>query len=162
MWIWPYTSFGKQKFLEGQAFLCTNKTSISMWSSLPGQCWDNPYSLQTQILLPLIFPRPLFLQSPSFSSTPSISLSMKVFQSMYKYAWNDPLLKIALCAHVPPAATSFFVLLQDKTALMSFLLPTVSTSLLPIKLFYWIMKSYEHTGKDNNLMNTHRTDSIQP
>ena len=40
-------------------------------------------------------------------------------------------------------------------------LPTFCSSLLPVNLLYWMMKSSEHTEKDSNLMNTHPTSFIQ-
>ena len=81
-----HTSLGKQKLSEGQACICTNKTSTPAVSTLSLHLSAMTTRRQTpalskQILLSLVFPRPSFLGLSCFLyCTGNFSLAMKVFQ----------------------------------------------------------------------------------
>lgn len=156
-----YTSLGK-KLSEGQACLCTTKLPLQLcllspWTSLLWQCVYKLGSLQAPFCA-LVFPRPSFLGLSCFLyCIGNISLAMKVFQSIYKHALNDPF-KIALCAHLSPAATSPFVPLS-KTALIGSLCLLSALPYFHLTFFteWWNLRAYR---KRQNLMNTHTQPAL--
>lgn len=91
-----YTSLGK-KVIRRAGLPLYNKTSTPAVSALSLDLsamtmWRQTPALSKQILLSLVFPRPSFLGLSCFLyCIGNISLAMKVFQSIYKHALNDPL-----------------------------------------------------------------------
>lgn len=153
MKTWPRASLQKQRFPSGLPL-------VSAWSSLLWQFQKAPALSKTQIPLPLISPRPSSPRLSCFSTTETVS----PFPWRY-FDQRTTLFKWPTLTNSPPCAcpcSHYHVLCfcSEQNHSNELSLPAVCTSLFPINPLYWIMKSFEHTEKDNNLMNTHQTSAV--